>query len=55
MDRLRKFFLREDTSGQYEPLDEANGQAPNSRKLSKFDWIEYGIFALLGVAMLWAW
>lgn len=55
MDRLRQFFSRGDASGQYEPLDEANGDTPRTRKESRFDWIEYAIFALLGVAMLWAW
>jgi solute carrier family 29 (equilibrative nucleoside transporter), member 1/2/3 len=61
MDRLKSFFQKKGGSTQeYQPLNE---EAPfleretdqNDDHEVSFSWIEYGIFALLGVAMLWAW
>lgn len=64
LDRARKALGRRPSAGaqEYEPLTgseeatalegstvlEGQGDVP-------FSWVEYGIFALLGVAMLWAW
>ncbi|KAI1502289.1 nucleoside transporter-domain-containing protein [Biscogniauxia marginata] len=61
MDRVRSLFQKRDISEQeYQPLTE---ESPSSDRASEshgdngvpFSWIEYGIFTLLGVAMLWAW
>ena len=62
MDRLRNIFQ---TGPVYEPLDtsavlseaqdedqELDQQPPAK---PQFSWIEYGIFFILGIAMLWAW
>lgn len=43
----------------YEPL-EGGSVAPDGERIEdeekrSFTWLEYGIFLLLGVAMLWAW
>ncbi|RYP71242.1 hypothetical protein DL771_004934 [Monosporascus sp. 5C6A] len=62
MDRIRSFLQRNKTDEpEYEPLNEESQS--HERTLSShnvaddvpFSWIEYGIFTLLGVAMLWAW
>jgi hypothetical protein len=53
-------------SPEYEPLqDEARADefdddisisdAESIRATSRFSWLEYSIFLLLGIAMLWAW
>ncbi|KAI7187869.1 nucleoside transporter family [Hortaea werneckii] len=56
LDRLRKAWKGEQ---EYEPLANGNteGGAPDqtSGKQRAFSWIEYSIFLLLGVSMLWAW
>lgn len=62
MDKVRQVFRgRRPASTSYEPLN-ANGSGHNDDELDDTDsirpkssWIEYGIFLLLGVAMLWAW
>ncbi|RYP59076.1 hypothetical protein DL769_008692 [Monosporascus sp. CRB-8-3] len=62
MDRIRSLLPRNKTDEpEYEPLNEESQS--HERTLSShnvaddvpFSWIEYGIFTLLGVAMLWAW
>ena len=38
--------------------DDENVQEPSDAKTAvgaPFSWVEYGIFLLLGIAMLWAW
>ncbi|KAL1390422.1 nucleoside transporter family [Phyllosticta capitalensis] len=57
MDRVRKMFGQEEQA--YEPL-EGGSVAPDGERIEdeekrSFTWLEYGIFLLLGVAMLWAW
>ncbi|KAI7596183.1 nucleoside transporter family [Hortaea werneckii] len=56
LDRLRKAWKGEQ---EYEPLANGNteGGVPDqtSGKQRAFSWIEYSIFLLLGVSMLWAW
>lgn len=56
MDRLRRLWRTEQA---YEPLEssitEADQQTESSRPTPRFSWLEYGVFLLLGVAMLWAW
>ncbi|KAF2164664.1 hypothetical protein M409DRAFT_25058 [Zasmidium cellare ATCC 36951] len=54
MDRLRKLWR---TEQPYEPLEngETEGETNFVRRKAGFQYIEYGIFLLLGVSMLWAW
>ncbi|KAF2270096.1 hypothetical protein CC78DRAFT_507725 [Lojkania enalia] len=57
MERLLHIFKRRDSS--YEPL-EGGSEGPNGEqitrpKFNRFSWIDYSVFLLLGVAMLWAW
>lgn len=69
MDRLRDIFggrsKSKDVPAEYEPLrtsgddvvdreDEVRGEAVGTAEVP-FSWFEYTIFALVGVAMLWAW
>ncbi|KAF2751151.1 nucleoside transporter family [Sporormia fimetaria CBS 119925] len=56
MDRLRQ-LLRGDPS--YEPL-EGGSETPDGERIEEaadqsFSWVDYSVFVLLGVAMLWAW
>jgi solute carrier family 29 (equilibrative nucleoside transporter), member 1/2/3 len=64
LDRARKALGRRPSaeSQEYEPLtgSEEFAALEGSTVLEPqaevpFSWLEYGIFALLGVAMLWAW
>ena len=56
MERIRKIFERETS---YEPL-EGGSERPDGEQIvhpkhTDFSWIDYTIFVLLGIAMLWAW
>ncbi|KAK7530187.1 nucleoside transporter family [Phyllosticta citribraziliensis] len=57
MDRMRKLFGQEEQA--YEPLEGGSvaqdGERPEDDEKKSFTWLEYSIFLLLGVAMLWAW
>jgi solute carrier family 29 (equilibrative nucleoside transporter), member 1/2/3 len=62
MDRIRSALGRRPSSAsEYEPLhpDEATaleGSAVlDGQSEVPFSWMEYSIFAVLGMAMLWAW
>lgn len=60
MDRIRSFFQKKEPEQEYAPLNEDSQFLENTRSHEQehdvpFSWMEYGIFALLGVAMLWAW
>lgn len=69
MDHLRRLLGKgESRSQDYERVAEADPLAPGSSDADDqcddgydaheevpFSWLEYGIFALLGMAMLWAW
>ncbi|KAK3295882.1 nucleoside transporter-domain-containing protein [Chaetomium fimeti] len=59
MDRIKAFFAPPKASAEeYEPLaDDDSGTLEGSiyEEATPFSWIEYSIFALIGVAMLWAW
>ncbi|KAI0195009.1 putative nucleoside transporter protein [Astrocystis sublimbata] len=59
MDRLRSYFQKREAEEQeYQPLYEDNvglGQGEDDENETPFSWVEYGIFVMLGVAMLWAW
>lgn len=58
MDRVRRLFT---DRGAYEPLDDSaevdageHGH-DQERALPRFSRLEYSVFFLLGVSMLWAW
>ncbi|KAK4032559.1 nucleoside transporter-domain-containing protein [Parachaetomium inaequale] len=59
MDRIRALFAPPKASAdEYEPLaDDDSGTLEGStyEEGTPFSWVEYAIFALVGVAMLWAW
>ncbi|KAK4106446.1 hypothetical protein N658DRAFT_413830 [Parathielavia hyrcaniae] len=59
MDRIRAFLAPvKPAADEYEPLaeDESGTLAGSTyREATPFSWLEYSIFALIGVAMLWAW
>ncbi len=69
MDRLRRFLSEEQwrPAPAYEPLirdpgeegdgddAEASRDVDHGMQKSEFSWLVYGVFCLLGVAMLWAW
>lgn len=65
MERVRKALGRQHSStstSEYEPLTGTEEATPlegstvlEGQHELPFSWIEYSIFALLGVAMLWAW
>ncbi|KAK5083714.1 hypothetical protein LTR05_006218 [Lithohypha guttulata] len=62
MDRIRKFF---EPSPAYTPInteqdndeedDDDSSQTLEAASEPPFSWLEYCVFLLLGVAMLWAW
>lgn len=59
MDRLRSLFRKGEVYEQeYRPLYDDNValEAENDEERdTPFSWVEYGMFVVLGVAMLWAW
>ena len=60
MEALKSAFKgRRASTAAYEPIEgeNENGESTASRASLKprFSWIEYSIFVLLGIAMLWAW
>lgn len=55
MDRIRN-ALKQRRSPAYEPLDDdSDSNEPQRARKPRFSWLEYSIFLLLGVSMLWAW
>lgn len=55
MARIRDFLRR----SSYEPL-EGGSESPDGERIEdpkhrKFSWIDYAVFFLLGISMLWAW
>jgi solute carrier family 29 (equilibrative nucleoside transporter), member 1/2/3 len=61
MDRVKRFFGP--PQQPYEPIDDRPHEDGDSveedfesgQEEQPFSWVEYFIFMLLGVAMLWAW
>ncbi|XTI90594.1 nucleoside transporter-domain-containing protein [Cenococcum geophilum] len=56
MERIRDFLQRRSS---YEPL-EGGSESPDGERIEdpkhrKFSWIDYAVFFLLGISMLWAW
>ena len=55
MERIRDALKRRQQPS-YEPLDGgSDSQLIESPHKPRFSWLEYSIFLLLGVSMLWAW
>ena len=55
MERIRNALQRRQQPS-YEPLDGASdSQIIENPHKSRFSWLEYSIFLLLGISMLWAW
>jgi hypothetical protein len=60
MERIRKLFsgdgLPDHSYEQLEGgLERPDGERVDDMASQNFSWTAYSIFALLGVAMLWAW
>ncbi|CAD6447433.1 23d4d476-8678-46f3-b51d-254de2a0a7d5 [Sclerotinia trifoliorum] len=66
IDRLRALFKKSDPEPEYEPISSSSSiheedvrrpvlVLPDQVEGEPFSWFEYGIFMLIGVAMLWAW
>jgi solute carrier family 29 (equilibrative nucleoside transporter), member 1/2/3 len=58
MERIRRLFTQQQAPA-YEPLEGGSEgldgeQIPHPQE-QQYSWINYGVFLLLGVAMLWAW
>lgn len=59
MERIRRIFQEQTSDTSYEPL-EGGSERPDGERIEleveqPFSWIDYSVFLLLGVAMLWAW
>ncbi|KAK4974751.1 hypothetical protein LTR66_011048 [Elasticomyces elasticus] len=56
MERIKAVFQRRQS---YEPLnggsERPDGEPIRAQEKHGFDWVEYAIFFLLGISMLWAW
>jgi solute carrier family 29 (equilibrative nucleoside transporter), member 1/2/3 len=58
---LRQILLGPENPVEYEPLHEEaataldDGSILEGMEEEPFSWWEYGTFAFLGMAMLWAW
>ena len=60
MDRIKAFFSRKKVDAEeYEPLTDDSATLEEStyetQEENPFSWLEYSIFLIIGVAMLWAW
>jgi len=59
MERIRRIFENQLGDVSYEPLEggseRPDGERIEHSKQDDFSWIDYSVFVLLGVAMLWAW
>lgn len=60
MEALKSAFKgRRASNTAYEPIggESENGEGTTSQASFKprFSWIDYSIFVLLGIAMLWSW
>jgi equilibrative nucleoside transporter 1/2/3 len=60
LDRVRSLFKQPADDQEYEPLqtgveDQDDVTPAGAPKDIPFSWLEYFVFMLLGIAMLWAW
>lgn len=59
MGLIRRLFEREDPEASYAPL-EGGSERPDGERIEdseqpEYSRVDYYVFLLLGVAMLWAW
>lgn len=63
-ERVRALFRSSDVGREYERIDNDENDEdvrrpvliiPDNAGEEPFSWLEYSIFVLLGIAMLWAW
>lgn len=56
MERIQE-ALKRSSSASYEPLiaDSEDDGDPKPSVAKSFSWLDYSIFLLLGISMLWAW
>ena len=57
MERVRETIKQWRSLPNYEALDDGT-DSPQSRQrkhTQRLSWLEYAIFLLLGISMLWAW
>ncbi|KAG8627148.1 hypothetical protein KVT40_004631 [Elsinoe batatas] len=55
MDRIRAWFGRQEYQAIDDRIPEDGDARPSAVAGPAFSWIEYSIFVLLGISMLWAW
>lgn len=64
MDRIRRLWKGEEEEQAYEPLENSITEADRREDdvsfadddgKPRFSWLEYSVFLLLGISMLWAW
>jgi equilibrative nucleoside transporter 1/2/3 len=61
MDRMRLLAAKPADDAEYQPLQRDEYEENDSETLhsisydTPFSWLEYTVFMLVGVAMLWAW
>ena len=60
IDRLRALLAKLDPDQEYEPLESGFVEEDGRTHVVDddgvpFSWLEYSVFLLLGIAMLWAW
>ncbi|KAF2225118.1 nucleoside transporter-domain-containing protein [Elsinoe ampelina] len=55
MDRIRAWFGRQEYQAIDDGIPEDGDARPSAVAGPAFSWLEYSIFVLLGISMLWAW
>ena len=57
MERIRSALRQRLSSPIYEAIDDDPDNESTHQRAPKqrFSWLEYSIFLLLGISMLWAW
>lgn len=57
MERIRNALRQRLSSPIYEAIDDDPDNESTHQRAPKlrFSWLEYSIFLLLGISMLWAW
>ncbi len=55
MERIRNAIRQRRSSPSYQALDDGDNDERHRQENLRFSWLEYSIFLLLGISMLWAW
>lgn len=55
MERIRDAIKQRRSSPSYQALEEDEDDRHHEDQALRFSWLEYSIFLLLGISMLWAW